>query len=148
MCDQYSAVGKWIRPVEEALVGALDLGGASTQISFVPEGPVLDARSQATFRLYGTTHSLYAHSHLCFGRDQALLRLLVGLVQVRLPPGCGVGQRTPLALAPGPASHRETQPVLFATRATTAATGPRWPRASCTSPHACAIRRARASRRT
>ncbi|XP_040819513.1 ectonucleoside triphosphate diphosphohydrolase 8 isoform X1 [Ochotona curzoniae] len=78
---KYSAVGKWIRPVEEALVGALDLGGASTQISFVPEGPVLDARSQATFRLYGTTHSLYAHSHLCFGRDQALLRLLVGLVQ-------------------------------------------------------------------
>ncbi|XP_004593663.2 ectonucleoside triphosphate diphosphohydrolase 8 isoform X2 [Ochotona princeps] len=81
---KYSPVGKWIRPVEEALVGALDLGGASTQISFVPEGPVLDARSQATFRLYGTTHSLYAHSHLCFGRDQALLRLLVGLLQGNL----------------------------------------------------------------
>ncbi|XP_062063133.1 ectonucleoside triphosphate diphosphohydrolase 8 [Lepus europaeus] len=83
---KYSSAGKWIRPPEGTLVGALDLGGASTQISFVPEGPVLDASTQASFRLYGSTYSIYTHSHLCFGRDQVLLRLLAGLVQ-RSPAG-------------------------------------------------------------
>ncbi|KAB0390874.1 hypothetical protein E2I00_003316 [Balaenoptera physalus] len=57
------------------------MGGASTQITFVPGGPILDKTTQATFRLYGTEHSVYTHSYLCFGRDQMLNRLLAGLVQ-------------------------------------------------------------------
>ncbi|KAF6124124.1 ectonucleoside triphosphate diphosphohydrolase 8 [Phyllostomus discolor] len=73
--------GEWIRPPEGTLVGALDMGGASTQITFVPGGPVQDESSQATFRLYGFQHGVYTHSHLCFGRDQALSRLLARLVQ-------------------------------------------------------------------
>ena len=50
-------------------VGALDLGGASTQITFVPidfpesEGAVLE--------LGGTTYRVYSHSYLGFGQDQA-----------------------------------------------------------------------------
>ncbi|KAM9082400.1 ectonucleoside triphosphate diphosphohydrolase 8 isoform 1-T1 [Megaptera novaeangliae] len=84
---KYSFSGEWIRPLEGTLVGALDMGGASTQITFVPGGPILDKTTQATFRLYGTEHSVYTHSYLCFGRDQMLNRLLAGLVQV----GCSVG---------------------------------------------------------
>ncbi|ELV13111.1 Ectonucleoside triphosphate diphosphohydrolase 8 [Tupaia chinensis] len=50
---QYSFSGEWIRPPEGVLAGALDLGGASTQIAFTPEGPILDESTQASFRLYG-----------------------------------------------------------------------------------------------
>ncbi|XP_009004383.3 ectonucleoside triphosphate diphosphohydrolase 8 isoform X2 [Callithrix jacchus] len=78
---KYSFTGEWIRPPEEMLVGALDMGGASTQITFVPGGPILDKSTQADFRLYGSDYSVYTHSYLCFGRDQMLSRLLIGLVQ-------------------------------------------------------------------
>ncbi|XP_016067301.1 PREDICTED: ectonucleoside triphosphate diphosphohydrolase 8 [Miniopterus natalensis] len=78
---KYSFSGEWIRPSEGTLVGALDMGGASTQITFVPGGPILDESTQATFLLYGFKHSVYTHSYLCFGRDQILNRLLAGLVQ-------------------------------------------------------------------
>ena len=88
---QYSFSGEWIQPREETLVGALDMGGASTQITFVPGGPILDKTAQATFRLYGADHTVYTHSYLCFGRDQALSRLLAELVQVGLRPGAGRG---------------------------------------------------------
>lgn len=81
ICGQYSS-GQWILPEEETLVGALDLGGASTQISFVPRGPILDQSTQVTFRLYGANYSVYTHSYLCFGRDQILRRLLAKLAQV------------------------------------------------------------------
>ncbi|XP_032722217.1 ectonucleoside triphosphate diphosphohydrolase 8 [Lontra canadensis] len=78
---KYSFSGEWIRPLEGPLVGALDMGGASTQITFVPGGPILDKSTQATFRLYGSEHSVYTHSYLCFGRDQMLTRLLAQLLQ-------------------------------------------------------------------
>ncbi|XP_044236491.1 ectonucleoside triphosphate diphosphohydrolase 8 isoform X3 [Ursus arctos] len=78
---QYSFSGEWVQPLEETPVGALDMGGASTQITFVPEGPILDKSTQATFRLYGSEYSVYTHSYLCFGRDQMLTRLLTRLVQ-------------------------------------------------------------------
>lgn len=80
MLLKYSS-GEWILPEERMLVGALDLGGASTQISFVPRGPIMDESTRATFRLYGANYSIYTHSYLCFGRDQVLNRLLAGLVQ-------------------------------------------------------------------
>lgn len=83
LCGQYLS-GQWILPEDGTLVGALDLGGASTQISFVPQGPILDQSTQVTFRLYGANYSVYTHSYLCFGRDQILRRLLAELVQVRL----------------------------------------------------------------
>ncbi|XP_067598619.1 ectonucleoside triphosphate diphosphohydrolase 8 isoform X3 [Pseudorca crassidens] len=92
---QYSFSGEWIQPLEGTLVGALDMGGASTQITFVPGGPILDTTTQATFRLYGTEHSVYTHSYLCFGRDQMLNRLLAGLVQLRRPRRLRLRQRLP-----------------------------------------------------
>ncbi|XP_027622071.1 ectonucleoside triphosphate diphosphohydrolase 8 [Tupaia chinensis] len=101
---QYSFSGEWIRPPEGVLAGALDLGGASTQIAFTPEGPILDESTQASFRLYGYSHSIYTHSHLCFGRDQMLARLLAGLVQsspaaLLRHPCHHSGYRTTLSLA-------------------------------------------------
>lgn len=80
MLLKYSS-GQWILPEDGTLVGALDLGGASTQISFVPQGPILDQSTQVTFRLYGANYSVYTHSYLCFGRDQILRRLLAELIQ-------------------------------------------------------------------
>uniref|UniRef100_A0A8C0JPV3 Ectonucleoside triphosphate diphosphohydrolase 8 n=1 Tax=Canis lupus dingo TaxID=286419 RepID=A0A8C0JPV3_CANLU len=80
------------------LVGALDMGGASTQITFVPRGPILDESSQATFRLYGSEHRVYTHSYLCFGHDQMLTRLLAQLVQVGLAVGKGGAAGQPLGL--------------------------------------------------
>lgn len=83
-------------------MGALDMGGASTQITFVPRGPVLDESTQATFHLYGFEHSVYTHSYLCFGRDQMLQRLLAALVQPGPPcPPPVLPQRLPGHRAPG-----------------------------------------------
>uniref|UniRef100_A0A673TS05 Ectonucleoside triphosphate diphosphohydrolase 1 n=1 Tax=Suricata suricatta TaxID=37032 RepID=A0A673TS05_SURSU len=57
--------------------GALDLGGASTQITFVPQSKGIESPSNALyFRLYGKDYSVYTHSFLCYGKDQALRQKL------------------------------------------------------------------------
>lgn len=64
--------------------GALDLGGASTQISFVSDsfnGSESPSNS-VLFRLYGSDYSLYTHSFLCYGKDQALKMVLARQIQV------------------------------------------------------------------
>lgn len=64
--------------------GALDLGGASTQISFISdrfdgsESP----NNSIMFRLYGNDYKLYTHSFLCYGKDQALRLTLAHQTQV------------------------------------------------------------------
>lgn len=101
-------------------MGALDMGGASTQITFVPRGPVLDESTQATFHLYGFEHSVYTHSYLCFGRDQMLQRLLAALVQssraLRVRHPCyhsGYQDTVPLAtLFESPCVHSTAPPDL------------------------------------
>ncbi|XP_051883227.1 ectonucleoside triphosphate diphosphohydrolase 1 isoform X2 [Pristis pectinata] len=57
-------------------LGALDLGGASTQITFVPNGEIESLENSMHFRLYGRSYHMYTHSYLCFGKDQALKMLL------------------------------------------------------------------------
>ncbi|KAM4624168.1 ectonucleoside triphosphate diphosphohydrolase 1 isoform 2-T5 [Polymixia lowei] len=54
--------------------GALDLGGASTQISFVSDhyDGSESLSNSVTFRLYGNDYNLYTHSFLCYGKDQVL----------------------------------------------------------------------------
>ncbi|XP_057592584.1 ectonucleoside triphosphate diphosphohydrolase 1 [Hippopotamus amphibius kiboko] len=55
--------------------GALDLGGASTQITFVPQNETTESpKDTLHFRLYGKNYSVYTHSFLCYGKDQALLQ--------------------------------------------------------------------------
>ncbi|NXT76058.1 ENTP1 diphosphohydrolase, partial [Zapornia atra] len=57
--------------------GALDLGGASTQITFVPnELSSGSPENLLYFRLYGKNYQVYTHSFLCYGKDQALQQKL------------------------------------------------------------------------
>uniref|UniRef100_A0A3Q1FAS5 Ectonucleoside triphosphate diphosphohydrolase 1 n=1 Tax=Acanthochromis polyacanthus TaxID=80966 RepID=A0A3Q1FAS5_9TELE len=68
--------------------GALDLGGASTQISFVSDnydGSESPSNS-VTFRLYGNDYNLYTHSFLCYGKDQVLRLALAQQTQVNFHP--------------------------------------------------------------
>lgn len=70
----------YLRPNEngaQETFGALDLGGASTQITFVPQNKNIESPSNALhFRLYGRDYSVYTHSFLCYGKDQALRQKL------------------------------------------------------------------------
>ncbi|XP_054437256.1 ectonucleoside triphosphate diphosphohydrolase 1 isoform X2 [Pteronotus mesoamericanus] len=62
--------------------GALDLGGASTQITFVPQNQTIESPQNALyFRLYGKDYSVYTHSFLCYGKDQALLKKIAKNIQ-------------------------------------------------------------------
>ncbi|XP_055977029.1 ectonucleoside triphosphate diphosphohydrolase 1 isoform X1 [Sorex fumeus] len=59
------------------IYGALDLGGASTQITFVPSGYINESTPDILhFLLYGKNYDVYSHSFLCYGKDQALLKKL------------------------------------------------------------------------
>ncbi|XP_036605497.1 ectonucleoside triphosphate diphosphohydrolase 8 [Trichosurus vulpecula] len=80
---KYTFSGEWIQPSTAEMVGALDLGGASAQISFLPLGRIADPSTNAIFRLYGYNYSVYAHSYLCYGQNQMEKRLLERLVQTR-----------------------------------------------------------------
>lgn len=69
--------------------GALDLGGASTQISFVSDafdGSESPSNS-VIFRLYGNDYNLYTHSFLCYGKDQVLRMTLAYQTRVSLRLG-------------------------------------------------------------
>ncbi|XP_062361703.1 ectonucleoside triphosphate diphosphohydrolase 8-like [Cinclus cinclus] len=78
---KFSFAEKWEHPQDTEVLGALDLGGASTQITFQPGVPVEDKNTSVFFRLYGTNYSLYSHSYLCYGQSQALKMLLAALHQ-------------------------------------------------------------------
>lgn len=67
-----------------ATTGALDLGGASTQISFVSDNYDISESSinSVTFRLYGNDYNLYTHSFLCYGKDQVLRMALAHQTKV------------------------------------------------------------------
>ncbi|NXE81379.1 ENTP8 diphosphohydrolase, partial [Cochlearius cochlearius] len=79
---KFSFAGKWEHPRDTEVVGALDLGGASTQITFQPGVTIEDKNTSAFFRLYGTNYSLYTHSYRCYGQTQAFKMLLADLHQV------------------------------------------------------------------
>ncbi|XP_010225257.1 PREDICTED: ectonucleoside triphosphate diphosphohydrolase 8-like, partial [Tinamus guttatus] len=78
---QFSFAGKWEHPQATEVLGALDLGGASTQITFQPGGATEDQNTSVLLRLYGTNYSLYTHSYLCYGQTQALKMLLAALCE-------------------------------------------------------------------
>lgn len=67
-------------------MGALDLGGASTQISFIPEDSQENFNNTMQVKLYGYDYNVYTHSFQCYGRDEAEKRLLALLLQVCLRP--------------------------------------------------------------
>ncbi|XP_048876665.1 ectonucleoside triphosphate diphosphohydrolase 2-like [Brienomyrus brachyistius] len=77
---KYGFIGRW-QSANTETIGALDLGGASTQITFVTREAAEDRRNHMTLRLYGQDYNLYTHSFLCYGQGQMLLRLVASLMQ-------------------------------------------------------------------
>ncbi|KAL4609393.1 ectonucleoside triphosphate diphosphohydrolase 2-like [Arapaima gigas] len=77
---KYGFVGRWLSAGQQT-VGALDFGGASTQITFVTQDKVEDKSIHMNLRLYGQSYSLYTKSFLCYGRDQVLRRVMAHLVK-------------------------------------------------------------------
>ncbi|XP_064892301.1 ectonucleoside triphosphate diphosphohydrolase 2 isoform X1 [Columba livia] len=73
-------LGEWIQPQKKTL-GAMDFGGASTQITFETRDTIEDPRNEVMLKLYGQAYKVYTHSFLCYGRDQVLKRLLSKLLQ-------------------------------------------------------------------
>ncbi|CEO95762.1 Apyrase [Plasmodiophora brassicae] len=55
-------------------VGVIEMGGASMQISFVPQGAA-DPKWTVPLEIGGRTYQLYTHSFLGYGLEQALERL-------------------------------------------------------------------------
>ena len=55
------------------------MGGASTQITFVPSKPPQHSNQ---LKLYGKEYHLYTHSYLCYGKKEAERRFLAQLVLV------------------------------------------------------------------
>lgn len=76
---KYGFVGQWLSPGRDT-VGALDFGGASTQITFVTKQTVENKDNLMKLRLYGRDYQIYTQSFLCYGRDQVLLKLLAHLI--------------------------------------------------------------------
>ena len=65
--------------------GTLDLGGASTQITFVPETPSeLHPNYTESILLYGEEYKVYTNSFLCYGMNEVYRVLEAHLVMVRL----------------------------------------------------------------
>ncbi|GAB1602804.1 ectonucleoside triphosphate diphosphohydrolase 1-like [Argonauta hians] len=61
--------------------GALDMGGASTQISFVPAIDVkMPSNTSFTLKLYGHPFTVYTHSFLCYGINEINRRFKTKLI--------------------------------------------------------------------
>ncbi|NWX14156.1 ENTP8 diphosphohydrolase, partial [Aegotheles bennettii] len=73
----------WVRPEAANIFGALDLGGASTQISFMPQGSEMNWKEVSKLTLYGYNYNIYTQSYLCYGQDEVLRRLAKELIVVR-----------------------------------------------------------------
>ncbi|XP_033614978.1 ectonucleoside triphosphate diphosphohydrolase 2 isoform X2 [Fukomys damarensis] len=84
---KYGWMGRWFRP-RKGTLGAMDLGGASTQITFEMTKPAEDPASEVHLRLYGQRYRVYTHSFLCYGRDQVLQRMLASALQTHHSHPC------------------------------------------------------------
>ncbi|KAG7240053.1 hypothetical protein INR49_028056 [Caranx melampygus] len=79
---KYGFAGRWLHPGRET-VGALDLGGASTQITFETSEEVEDSGDKMELKLYGQIYKVYTHSFLCYGQDQFLRKLTAHLIKTQ-----------------------------------------------------------------
>ncbi|CAL9705436.1 unnamed protein product [Knipowitschia caucasica] len=71
---------KYVRPEGGETVGSMDLGGASTQIAFAVEQN-LTGEDYLRVKLYGYTYTVYTHSFLCYGKNEAEKKVLDKIVQ-------------------------------------------------------------------
>uniref|UniRef100_A0A4W3IZP6 Ectonucleoside triphosphate diphosphohydrolase 8 n=1 Tax=Callorhinchus milii TaxID=7868 RepID=A0A4W3IZP6_CALMI len=67
--------------MKEKIHGALDLGGASTQISFMPLEAISNKTTEAKFELFGYNYSIYTHSYLCYRKEESNKRDLAALLK-------------------------------------------------------------------
>nr|XP_033474775.1 ectonucleoside triphosphate diphosphohydrolase 2-like isoform X1 [Epinephelus lanceolatus] len=79
---KYSFVGRWLNPGRKTS-GALDLGGASTQITFETSEEVEDKEKVMELKFYGQTYRLYTQSFLCYGQGQFVKKLLAYLIKTQ-----------------------------------------------------------------
>ncbi|XP_047236313.1 ectonucleoside triphosphate diphosphohydrolase 2-like isoform X2 [Girardinichthys multiradiatus] len=79
---KYGFVGHWLNP-GRTTIGALDLGGASTQITFQTSQELENQENLMKLTLYGQTYTLYTHSFLCYGQDQFIRKLLAHLIKTQ-----------------------------------------------------------------
>ncbi|VDD74812.1 unnamed protein product [Mesocestoides corti] len=63
----------------QEMIGALDLGGASAQITFVPKNPSL-APHTSTRYLFGSEYYVYSYSHLCYGKSASQKRVWAEII--------------------------------------------------------------------
>ncbi|XP_039884418.1 ectonucleoside triphosphate diphosphohydrolase 2-like [Simochromis diagramma] len=81
---KYGFVGHWMNPGRDT-IGALDLGGASTQITFETSEKAENKSNTMELKLFGKTYRLYTQSFLCYGQDQYLRKLLAHLIKDNYP---------------------------------------------------------------
>ena len=80
-CSHYSTLWNSWLGYPTHTYGALDLGGASTQITFIPKDSVRADYAQSV-DMYGTEYTVYSHSYLCYGLNEAYRNLTALLVLV------------------------------------------------------------------
>ncbi|KAK2514181.1 hypothetical protein Q9966_015865 [Columba livia] len=124
-------LGEWIQPQKKTL-GAMDFGGASTQITFETRDTIEDPRNEVMLKLYGQAYKVYTHSFLCYGRDQVLKRLLSKLLQAQsyqatVPHPCWpTGYQKSLSLSSvydSPCTEKERPGLALDTTVTVTGTG-------------------------
>lgn len=69
----------FLQDVATKSFGALDMGGASTEITFM--SPTSGKRT-LDFRLYGKNYTIYTRSYLCYGLNEVYRRYLAQLAKV------------------------------------------------------------------
>lgn len=77
---------KWnLQDTGSNTVGALDMGGASTQITFYPgNGVVVPIDYSGDVVLYGMNYTVYTHSYLCYGINEIERKYKALLVKVKV----------------------------------------------------------------
>ncbi|VDM00441.1 unnamed protein product [Schistocephalus solidus] len=63
----------------DQMMGALDLGGASTQIAFVPERDNAELYTGSHY-LFGNTYNVYSYSFLCYGKSTGQNRIWAEII--------------------------------------------------------------------
>uniref|UniRef100_A0A670YSS4 Ectonucleoside triphosphate diphosphohydrolase 2 n=1 Tax=Pseudonaja textilis TaxID=8673 RepID=A0A670YSS4_PSETE len=108
---KYGWIGRWIRP-KKSTVGAMDLGGASTQITFETTGAIESPSNQVTLKLYGQHYKVYTHSFLCYGMNEIHNRLTSKILKV--PVMTQRGRSFPMESIYGsPCTRTERPPNYF-----------------------------------
>ena len=79
----WSKIFLFQRVRNNSLIGSLDLGGGSVEVTFVPDNPrELPDEYMSRTSLYGVNYTLYTHSYQCYGFKEAQRRLMAHLVEV------------------------------------------------------------------